>query len=251
MFKDFCNESNSINISEMWKLKHKIWPKKHETLPTGKFNNQGHMVTDHEELKKLYALEFKERLRARPTHPEFFEILKHKDNIFKLKMKNVSENKSDDWTIKELEDVLKSIKKGKSRDPEGISRDIFHDSIIGSNLKESLLVMFNQLKQQGIIPHFMKKALISPIPKKGSQFHLKNERGIFIVNNVRSILMKLIYNSKYNVIEENMSESNIGSRKNKSSIDHIFVINSIIHEQLKSIHNSPLQIQICDFLTNV
>ena len=82
MFKDFCNESNSINISEMWKLKLNIWPKKHETLPTGKFNNQGHMVTDHEELKKLYASEFKERLRARPTHPVFVEIKKNSRNLF-------------------------------------------------------------------------------------------------------------------------------------------------------------------------
>ena len=107
MFKDFCNESNSINISEMWKLKQNIWPKKHETLPTGKFNNQGHMVTDHEELKKLYASEFKERLGARPTNPDFFAIQKHKDIIFESKMKNVSEKKSVDWTIKELETVLK------------------------------------------------------------------------------------------------------------------------------------------------
>ena len=33
--------------------------------------------------------------------------------------------------MQELEDVLKHIKKGKSRDPEGISRDIFHPSVIG------------------------------------------------------------------------------------------------------------------------
>ena len=44
-----------------------------------------------------------------------------------------------------------------------------------------------------------------------------------------------------------MSECNIGSRKNRSSIDHIFVINSIIHEQLKSAKNKILQIQICDY----
>ena len=44
-----------------------------------------------------------------------------------------------------------------------------------------------------------------------------------------------------------MSESNIGSRKNRSSIDHIFVINSIIHEQMLSTKNNPIQIQICDF----
>ena len=59
--------------------------------------------------------------------------------------------------------------------------------------------------------------------------------------------MKLVYNSKYHIIDENMSESNIGSRKNRSCIDHIFVINSIIHEKLKSVKNKSLLIQICDF----
>ena len=87
MFKEYCNESNSVNISEMWKLKQKVWPKIQETLLAGKVDNQGHMVTDHEELKKLYAMEFKERLRARPTHPEFVDIQKLKDIIFNLKMK--------------------------------------------------------------------------------------------------------------------------------------------------------------------
>ena len=99
---------------------------------------------------------------------------------------------------------MKDIKKGKSRDPDSISRAIFHPSVIGDNLKESLLIMFNKLKQCGEIPIFMKKAIISPIPKKGSQFQLKNERGIFIVNCVRGILMKIIYNSIYHVIDNNM-----------------------------------------------
>ena len=51
LFKDYCNESNSINMAEMWKLKQRIWPKRQETLPAGKFNNQGQIVTDAEELK--------------------------------------------------------------------------------------------------------------------------------------------------------------------------------------------------------
>ena len=247
LFKEFCNESNSINISEMWKLKQKVWPKRPETLPTGKFNKKGQMVTEAEELKILYAEEFKERLRSRPIHPEFLDIQEIKDSIFQLKMDQVKMKKTDDWTMAELDNVLKHIQKGKSRDPDGLSREIFLPSVIGDNLKESLLLMLNKLKHEGKIPHFMKNTIITPIPKKGSQFHLKNERGIFIVNCVRGILMKLIYNSKYHIIDENMSESNIGSRKNRSCIDHIFVINSIIHDQLKSSKNNTLQIQICDF----
>ena len=72
---------------------------------------------------------------------------------------------------KYLEKVLKEIKKDKSRDPEGISREIFHPSIIGENLKLSLLIMFNKLKQEGIIPTFMKNVLFRQFLKKVPSFN--------------------------------------------------------------------------------
>ena len=44
-----------------------------------------------------------------------------------------------------------------------------------------------------------------------------------------------------------MSYSNVGGRKNMSSINHIFVINGIIHETLTSKLVKPVTIQIFDF----
>ena len=46
--------------------------------------------------------------------------------------------------------------------------------------------------------------------------------------------MRLLYNTKYETLNTNMSDSNVGGRKGKSSINHIFVINGIIHETLSS-----------------
>ena len=43
-----------------------------------------------------------------------------------------------------------------------------------------------------------------------------------------------------------MSDSNVGSRKKRSCINHIFVINGIIHETLSSKHNKPVTLQIYD-----
>ena len=82
LFKQFFNETNSVNIAEMWKLKKTIWPKKQDSLPTGKLNNKGHMVTNTDEIKELYLNEFSERLRSRPSHPEFIEIHKLKQSLF-------------------------------------------------------------------------------------------------------------------------------------------------------------------------
>ena len=93
----------------------------------------------------------------------------------------------------------------------------------------------------------MKSAVISTIPKPGSKFVLKNERGIFILSAVRTVLMRLIYNTKYNIIDQHMSDSNAGGRKNKSCINHIYVLNGIIHETVKSKKKNPFTIQIYDY----
>ena len=94
----------------------------------------------------------------------------------------------------------------------------------------------------------MKTAVISTIPKKGSKFLLKNGRGIFVLSAVRTLLIRLLYNTKYETINQNMSDSNVGGRKQMSCINHIFVLNGIIHETLSFKLNKPVTIQIYDFI---
>jgi hypothetical protein len=63
---------------------------------------------------------------------------------------------------------------------------------------------------------------------------------------IRSILEKLVYNEKYEIIDENMSSSNIGGRKKPRNIrDHLFVINAILHFASKDKKNS-IDIEIYD-----
>ena len=113
--------------------------------------------------------------------------------------------------MKELVFVLRKTKTGKAQDLEGLVREIFWPGVIGQDLKISMLSMLNIVKERGNIPHFMRKANISTIPKKGkSRLHLQNERGIFLVNTVRGIFMRILYNRKSKLININMSDSNVG-----------------------------------------
>ena len=107
--------------------------------------------------------------------------------------------------------------------------------------------MFNKIKSQGEIPSFMRKATVTTIPKKGSKLDLKNERGIFLVSSVRSIFMRLLYNIKKKTLDSHMSDSNVGGRQNKSGINHIWVINCIIHDQVSSVTKKPVVIQQYDY----
>ena len=84
-----------------------------------------------------------------------------------MKLEDAKKKKSPDWKMPELEKVLKDINKNKSRDPDGINQSIFHFDIIGDNSKESLLILFNKIKNEGQVPTFIKKAHISTIPKAG------------------------------------------------------------------------------------
>ena len=51
---------------------------------------------------------------------------------------------------------------------------------------------------------------------RGEVSSLDSDRGIFLVSLFRTIMMKMIYKEKYNIIDESMSDSNIGARKHKN-----------------------------------
>ena len=44
-----------------------------------------------------------------------------------------------------------------------------------------------------------------------------------------------------------MSDSNVGGRKNRSGINHIWIINGIIHNQLRTVKNKPIVFQQVDY----
>ena len=97
-----------------------------------------------------------------------------------------------------------------------------------SDLKQSLLIMFNKLKMNKTVPEFMKITNLTTVPKKGSLTELQNERGIFRVDVIRSIFMKLVYNEKYSQIDKNMSDGQMGGRKGKGCRFNFFLINGIM-----------------------
>ena len=248
MFKKYTDNSSSQCLSEMWKLKKKLFPKKAHTIPSAKKDYQGKIVSEPKELTKLMGEEYgKVRLRKRPVHPMNMEGKKIRKLVLKLKLMSAKLKKTEPFKMEDLDKVLKDLKSNKARDQEGIGRLIFKNTVIGSNLKKSLLDLLNNIKDTKSIPEFMKRAIVTTIPKKGSKLLLKNERGIFIVNTVRNILMRLIFNLKHETIDSHMSDSNVGGRQNKSGINHIWVINNIIHDQLTSVKKKPVVIQQYDY----
>ena len=80
---------------------------------------------------------------------------------------------------------------------------------------------------------------------KGSQKDFNNYRGIFRVTTLRSILDRLMYNNNYYVIDESLTDGNVGARKHRNARDNIYVLSAITNSVIKG-KMPPIQVGITD-----
>ena len=105
-----CQEENRrkvmVNFGEMdgldgnlvhrgiWKTKKKFFPKIKPSLPVGKKNQKGQLITNPEEWKNIYLDTFKYRLRHRRVKPGFEDLLEQQEELFKVRLEKAKEKKT-------------------------------------------------------------------------------------------------------------------------------------------------------------
>ena len=57
---------------------------------------------------------------------DLLDLYNFKSTLWNFKLAELKSNKSRDWTEKDLDTVLKSLKKNKARDPHGLVNEIFY-----------------------------------------------------------------------------------------------------------------------------
>ena len=228
-----------------WKLKQKLYPTQADP-PMAKRDTNGNLVTAPGSLKNLYLETYRKRLSHRTMKKEYLDVYHLKTELWRERYRNVMMLKSSPWKMEDLNSALKSLKNNKSMDPNGMINEVFKEEYIGNDLKRALLMMFNKIKTEHMIPSFMSNQNITTIYKnKGSRLDLDNDRGIFIQTVLKKIMDKLIYADKYEDIDNNMSDSNVGSRKKRNSKDHLFIIHGIINSVVNG-NEDCIDIQIYD-----
>ena len=87
---------------------------------------------------------------------------------------------------------------------------------------------------------------ISSIYKnKGNRNDYNSYRGIFLVPIFRTILDRMIYNDEYDTIDDDLTDSNVGARKNRNIRDNIFVLNAITNSIVNG-KESAVDVQVFD-----
>ena len=214
-------------------MKNKILPSK-VSQPAAIKGPSGNLICDKNSLLRVYKNEYINRLSSKPPLSQYKEAQTLKEELFTTRMKISSMIKTDQWKLDNIIKVCKRLKNGKSRDSHGLTYELFKPEIAGPDLMNSLVVLFNKIKDQLIIPEFMQLATITSLYKRsGERSDLSNQRGLFCVSKVRSLLDKLIHADYYDHIDSNLSDSNVGGRKKRNIRDHIFVINSVINDMIR------------------
>ena len=164
-------------------------------------------------------------MKHRTIRPGYEKLKQLKDGLFSLRLKLSKLIKTNCWTSSDLLKVTKHLKSNKAADPKGLISELFKPGVAGSDLFQSLLLLCNKVKEECEIPAFMEWTNISSLYKhRGLKSDLNNDRGVFNVIRARSIIDNLVYNDYYQTIDESMSDSNVGGRKERNIRDNLSIV---------------------------
>ena len=107
--------------------------------------------------------------------------------------------------------------------------------------------MLNKIKEDTIVPECMQTANITMLHKKKNKLDLNIWRGIFVTSVIRTILMKMLHDRAYDIVAQNMTDSQIGAQKKKSVRNHMFVLNAIMSDVLSSKKKAPIGLNFMDY----
>ena len=96
---------------------------------------------------------------------------------------------------------------------------------------KSLYILFNRIKTENQIPKQWQLTTVKSIHKGGVKENIQeNQRGIFLVNTVSKIYeseLKIQNENKY----ENTSQMQTAEKQQRSAVDNLIILNSIIKNQ--------------------
>ena len=213
-----------------------------------KFDAKGNLISVPSALRELYLEHYVQRLEHRKIKEDYVENYNKKVSLWKLRSEKLKNTQSPNWVIKDLRTAIKSLKNNKTRDPSGLLNELFKAPVMGRDLESAILKLVNGIKSGFVIPMNVQMSNITTIYKmKGSRHDLESDRGIFGLSVFRKIIDSLIYQEKYPLIDQQMSDSNIGARKKKNIRNHLFIIHGIINSVMKG-ESDCVDIQIYDLV---
>ena len=210
--------------NHFWKIRKKILSQG-QNEQYDLVTEEGVKVTDPEQTKEYIANYYESLYRAREGAETYKEWTDHITKCVN-DMDNSTLEEEPDFTQKELEKVIKSLKRGKSSGPDGIPNEIFIESTQAT--RETHRNIMNDILHTIQIPEQWKEVDLKRLYKgKGAKGKCSNERGITLASNVGKFFERLVNNRIGPQVE--MTDAQAGGTKGRATVDHILVLKELAH----------------------
>ena len=210
----------------IWKIRKQI-NKSNKTIEYDIITEDGTVITDPEQSKEYIASYYEQLYQAREAEEGYQEITEEIEE--QVKKWSIQEDHNIDQTpitVKELNNAIKKLQKGKSVGPD----DIPNEAIINTSpeTRKIILNVFNKIIQNQNPPEKWQEGLITRLYKgKGQKGKCSNERGITVSSNLGKLFERII-NERCKAVT-NISDAQ--SQAKRATTDHLLVLKEIISYQ--------------------
>ena len=207
-------EEGGFNPGKLWQLKKKLSPK-HTASPTAMRDSNEKILTTDEEVKAEAIKHYKNVFKDKPIDKELTNVQRERELLSEERLKSAYKNKTPMWTVEDVQNAIKDLNVGVSKDPYGWPNELFKKGIAGKDLLRGVTILMNKIKENPQdYPTSMDLCNVTSIYKnKGDISSFDSHRGVFRTTILRNILDRLMYNDEYSTVDENMTDCNVGSRK--------------------------------------
>ena len=183
----------------------KIMDKNGKRVPT---NNRANAIADYLETQHW---------KSKDVPPNYDESPIHNKNLI---------FETGPYSTAELEIVLQKTSGKKAPGPDNIQPELI--KALKEEGREQLLILLNKWHENKKINPELAKATVVSIFKKGDTAKLENYRPISLLNTIYKIYSALIKNRLENTLEQIISKTQFGFRKNKSCAHALHIIRRVI-----------------------
>ncbi|KAI5735070.1 hypothetical protein M8J77_013749 [Diaphorina citri] len=161
---------------------------------------------------------------------EYCENL-YKDERPDLTATPIEDNDIPEFTINQIKHVIKRLNNKKSPGPDDIPAE-FLKLMDGVGLG-IITDMINSIYARGMIPKDFLQSIFIPLPKVSKAKNCADFRTISLISHTSKILLYLIKDRIYNIIEANLTETQMGFRGGKGCRDAISAMRILLEKSVE------------------
>ena len=236
---DLEDASKKGQQREVWDKIKKISGKKKKKAGMSVRDKDGHFITDPHSQKKRWKEHFTELLNPPLSDANLDEL----DDVPLQPSFEYLSCSDGPPSRDEISYALKKLKNYKSAGVDEITNEQLKYG--GSALVGQLELLFKKVWEEEVIPEDWLKGVIVVIGKKGDTSYCCNNRGITLRATSSKVLQMVLLKRLDVGMECLLRENQCGFRRNRSCIDQIYSIRTIIHNCIE--FNIPLYVNFIDF----